>query len=196
VSLATLAALSHESLWPKFARKTGKSRYGSKANFQNGNFAVRIQPLQPSLPILFSRRVRKPTNRGLVCALQSPRFQDSNQNSQFGRKVSRVFLGNGRFAESKSGDWFDHQLSDRGTGIRTGACGFACIGPSNQGIALARRRSNLRISFPTTALREPIRAMTGSATNPPMDRNLAEVPTELTIISGKIAKTRWIEGGG
>jgi hypothetical protein len=31
----------------------------------------------------------------------------------------RVFLGNGRFAESKSGDWFDLPLNGRGIGIRT-----------------------------------------------------------------------------
>jgi hypothetical protein len=37
----------------------------------------------------------------------------TRHNSQFRRKVSRAFLGNGGFAESKSGDWFDIALNSR-----------------------------------------------------------------------------------
>jgi len=36
---------------------------------------------------------------------------------QFGRKVSRVLLGNSRFVESKSGDWFDLPLSGEPAGF-------------------------------------------------------------------------------
>jgi hypothetical protein len=42
--------------------------------------------------------------------VQSRGFRILNQNSNLVRKVSRVFIGNGRFAESKSGDWFDLPL--------------------------------------------------------------------------------------
>ena len=54
---------------------------------------------------------KSPLIRSFLYVLQSLRFQDSNQNCQIGPEVSRAFLGNGRFAESKSGDWFDLSLS-------------------------------------------------------------------------------------
>jgi hypothetical protein len=57
--------------------------------------------------------------RAFSRVLQSLRFQDSNRNSLLARKVSRVFLGNGRFAESKCGDWFELPLSGGCEGIRT-----------------------------------------------------------------------------
>ena len=71
------------------------------------------RPSQPVLSLNFSSHntQESPQIRGFLRALQSLRFQDSNQNSLFDRIVSRVFLGNGRFAESKSGDWFDTALS-------------------------------------------------------------------------------------
>ena len=58
-----------------------------------------------------------PQIRGILRVRESLRLQDSNQNSRFRPKVSRVFLGNGRFAESKSGDWFDLPLSGEGDRI-------------------------------------------------------------------------------
>jgi hypothetical protein len=60
-----------------------------------------------------------PQIRGFLRVLRSLKLPDSNQNSQFGWKVSSVFLGNSRFAESKSGDWFDLPLDGRDSGIRT-----------------------------------------------------------------------------
>jgi hypothetical protein len=74
---------------------------------------VRILSPQPTSSVSrfsLAERAKKPANTGLLRILQSLKFQDSNQNSLLVRKVSRVFLGNGGFAESKSGDWFDHPL--------------------------------------------------------------------------------------
>ena len=73
---------------------------------------------QPVRSLVFSRwALEGPQIRGFLHALLSLRFRDSNQNSLLGRKVSRVFPGNGRFAESKSGDWFDLPLSGEGDRI-------------------------------------------------------------------------------
>jgi len=83
---------------------------------------VMCQLSASTLPIGFSTPVsqffsaecaRKPQTRDVLRVLRSLSFQESNQNSQFRRKVSRAFLGNGGFAESKSGDWFDIALNAR-----------------------------------------------------------------------------------
>ena len=67
---------------------------------------------------IFRDTVRKKARKyGVLRVVQSLGLQDSNQNSLLVRKVSRGFLGNGRFAESKSGDWFDLPLSGEGDGI-------------------------------------------------------------------------------
>ena len=85
-----------------------------------------------------------PQIRGFLRVLQSLRFQDSNQNSQFRAKVSRVFLGNGRFAESKSGDWFDLPLSGEGDGIRT--MKFHFFAQLNFGVVAERATSAQQMS--------------------------------------------------
>jgi hypothetical protein len=61
---------------------------------------------------------------------QSLEVEDSNQHSEFPRKVSRVFLGNSIFAESEGGDWFECRL---GGGGASGGSNFARIGPANGG---------------------------------------------------------------
>ena len=95
----------------------------------------------PVSPYFHWRNVRKsPQTRGNSRVFQSLRFQDSNQNSISVRKVSRAFLGNGRFAESKSGDWFDPPLRGEGDGIRTVEFLFS-VGPkASLSLILSRAR--------------------------------------------------------
>ena len=54
---------------------------------------------------------KSPQNWRFSPRRQSLEAEDSNRHFPFPRKVSRVFLGNSRFAESKSGDWFESRLS-------------------------------------------------------------------------------------
>ena len=70
------------------------------------------QPVR-SLSFLWQNTRKGPQIGGFWRVLQSLGFQESNRNSLLVRKVSRVFLGNGGFAESKSGDWFDIALDAR-----------------------------------------------------------------------------------
>ena len=112
---------------PQFAGKSRNSRVVSEANFRTGILQFESSHLSqpvPFLNFLWQKSQESLQMQGILNFLQSPRFRASNQNSQFGREISRIFLGNSRFAESKSGDWFDSALSGRGNEIRTAESHF------------------------------------------------------------------------
>ena len=104
-----------------------------KGHIRKWNIAVRILPGQPASPdavFYLTEHAENAANAGLFCIGRSPRIADSNQHSEFQRKVSRVFLGNYRFAESQSGEWFDtarfgrlgSAMSGHVRGARTPSC--------------------------------------------------------------------------
>ena len=80
---------------------------------EQGAIRTALPASQSGLCVFTGRTCKKSVFRGVSRAGRSLGIPVSNQNSGSLPKISARFLGNSRFAESESGDWFDIRLRDR-----------------------------------------------------------------------------------